>query len=184
MDNIQLMEGNGHSELILGCHVKASLKWHVQVENLIKKLKRRLAALMTLNFVLPFKFRNTLALGIFNSVLSYCLPLFGGCDMTDIHKLQVIQNRAAQIVSGYPPRTHRKVIFTKLKWLTVNQMITFHTLLAVYKLKKFREPEYLASFFELENNRGHLKSHSQDFHWLKGVLFGEAHENGICCLLK
>ena len=69
MDNVQLMEGNGHSELILGCQVQASLKWHVQVENLIKKLKKRLAALMTLKFVLPFKFRNTLALGIFNSVL-------------------------------------------------------------------------------------------------------------------
>ena len=64
-----------------------------------------------------------------------------------------MQNRAAQIVLNLPPRSHRNTMFTRLGWLTVRQLIFFHSVLTVYKIRKFKEPEYLASFLCQDNFR-------------------------------
>ena len=93
---------------------------------------------------------------LINSVLVYCLPLFGGCNIEDIKQIQVLQNKAAQIVTHSPPRSSRLTMFSKLNWLTVNQLITYHTLLTVYKIRKSGEPEYLARFLKNENCFGKI----------------------------
>ena len=105
MDGVQLVESKEASELLLGCELQSDLKLHTQIEKLVDKLKKRLVGLNSLKYVLPFKTRNQITLGMFNSVLVYCLPLFGGCDDSQIRQLQVLQNKAAQIVTHSPPRT-------------------------------------------------------------------------------
>ena len=105
MDGVQLVESQEASELLLGCELQSDLNWHTQIEKLVEKLKKRLVGLNSLKYVLPFKTRNQITLGMFNSVLVYCLPLFGGCDDSQIRQLQVLQNKAAQIVTHSPPRT-------------------------------------------------------------------------------
>ena len=77
-------------------------------------------------------------------MLCYCLPLFGGCNSSDIKSLQVQQNKAAQIVLSIPRRSHRNIMFDKLNWLTVNQLIVYHTLLRIHRIRQVGEPEYLA----------------------------------------
>ena len=119
MDGIIVEEGKDKCELLLGCTIEASLKWHNQVQNLLLKLKSRLNGLNKIKFIVPFHIRKTLTHSIFNSVLVYCLPLFGGCEKYEIKALQVLQNQAARIVTHSPPRTHRSELFTKREWLTV-----------------------------------------------------------------
>ena len=156
MDGVQLEESKEKCELMLGCDLEANLKWHVQVENLVKKLKKRLVGLASLKYVVPYHTCNTITLGMFNSVLVYCLPLFGGCDNAEVKAIQVLQNRAAQIVTHSPPRAERLPMFTKLKWLTVNQLITYHTLLTVFKIRQSGEPEYLAKYLQDDNRTGRI----------------------------
>ena len=74
----------------------------------------------------------------------YCLPLFGGCDKSEIKDLQVLQNKAAQIVMHAPPRSKRSDLYDKLEWLTVNQLIVYHTLITIFKIRQNKEPEFLA----------------------------------------
>ena len=97
MDGIKLVESEDDFELLIGCQLQSSLKWHIQIEELVKKLKKRLTGLASLKFILPYQFRKTMTLGIFNSVLVYCLPLFGGCDVSEINQLEVLLNKAARI---------------------------------------------------------------------------------------
>ena len=59
-----------------------------------------------------------------------------------------MQNKAAQITLSMPPRSHRDHMFDRLKWLTVNQLIVYHTLLSIHRIKKNGEPEYLANILE------------------------------------
>ena len=92
MDGVQLVESKENCELLLGCDLQSNLKWHTQVENLVKKLRKRLVGLNSLKYILPFQSRKQITLGMFNSVLVYCLPLFGGCDILEIKELQVLQN--------------------------------------------------------------------------------------------
>ena len=63
--------------------------------------------------------KKNIVQGVFDSVLCYCFPLFGGCSKTDVQLLQVFQTRAAQVVLRLPPRTGRALMIDKLDWLTV-----------------------------------------------------------------
>ena len=144
MDGIILKERPEKSEILLGCAIDSNLKWHNQVKELLIKLKRRLAGLAHVKFVLPYTLRKTVSEGLFNSILAYCLPLYGACDIGEIHSIQVLQNKAAQLVTHSPPRASRNPMFDKLGWLTVNQLVRYHTLLAVFRIRRSGEPEYLA----------------------------------------
>ena len=59
--------------------------------------------------IIPFHLRKQITEGMFSSVLAYCLPVFGGCDKFEIEALQVMQNRAARLVTHSQSRTSRKV---------------------------------------------------------------------------
>ena len=156
MDGVKLQESQDKCELLLGVEIQANLKWHSQVSRLVDKLKTRLVGLGKLKFIVPYETRKTLTLGIFNSVLVYCLPLFGGCDLGQTRKLQLLQNKAAQIVSHKPPRTNRAELFDKLEWMTVSQLVVYHTLLTVFKIRQASEPEYLSKILKLDNRNGKI----------------------------
>ena len=70
--------------------------------------------------------------------------------------LQVLQNKAARIVSHSPPRAGRHEMVDQLGWLTVKQSVFYHTLLTVYKIRKSQEPEFLASILGRENCYGKI----------------------------
>ena len=145
MDGIVLEEDPEHSETLLGVTIDANLKWHGQINNLLGKLRKRLAGLAHVKFVLPYNLRKVISEGLFNSVLGYCLPVFGSCDSGEIQDIQILQNKAAQLVTHSPPRAIRNPMYDRLGWLTVNQLVRYHTLLAVYRIRLTGEPEYLAA---------------------------------------
>ena len=156
MDGVQLEESIEKSEFLLGCDIQSNLKWSTQVERVLGKLRSRLVGLNNIKYIAPYHTRNTITIGIFNSILVYCLPLYGGCKVADLHSLQVLQNRAAQVVTHSPPRTHRDTMYSKLKWLTVNQLVAYHTLLTVHKIRQTGEPEYLAQFLKNDNRQDRI----------------------------
>ena len=73
MDGCHLQESTDKFETLLGCQVEPNLKWHKQVEELLKKLKKRLTALQNLRNIIPFHLRKRITEGIFTSVLAYCI---------------------------------------------------------------------------------------------------------------
>ena len=156
MDNIQLKENVERYETLLGVQIEFSLKWHKTLEELQHKLKKRLSGLSKLRYIVPYSMLKTITQGIFNSILVYCLPLFGGCDKSELTSLQVLQNKAAQIVTRSPPRAVRNPMFDKLDWLSVNQLVVYHTLLQVYKIRSSREPEYLSQALRDDNRNGNI----------------------------
>ena len=128
MDGFRLTESEEKCEKLLGVTLQPNLKWTKHVQEVQSKLKDRLTGLMKTRFIVTYPFRKTVAEGICTSVLTYCIPAWGGLDKGD---LQVMQNKAAQIVMNLPPRSNRKMMYTSLGWLTVNQLIFFHSVLAV-----------------------------------------------------
>ena len=130
MDGVTLKESKDKRELLLGIIIQNDLDWSEQVKALLIKLKQRLGGLQSLKYIMNSSAKKTIVEGVFNSVLCYCLPLFGGLDNSEISSLQVQQNRAAQIVLGLPPRHNRVYMYSKLEWLTVNQLIVYHTIIA------------------------------------------------------
>ena len=155
-DNVQVSGSYSRSEKLLGTYIEFDLKWHKAVAELQTKLKSRLAALSKLRCVVPLKLLKSIAEGVFGSVMLYCLPLIGGCTKADLHSLQVLQNKAAQIVTNSPPRTNRALLYDKLDWLSVNQLIEYHTLLQVFRIRISQEPEYLHRFLSADSRNGRI----------------------------
>ena len=122
----------------------------------MKKLKKRITALQNLRNIIPFHLRKRITEGIFTSVLSYCLPLFGGCEKFETEALQVMQNKAARLVTHLPLRTSRKVIFDEISWLTVNQLIFYHSSLSTYRVRQNKEPEYLSNLMTRDSRTGKI----------------------------
>ena len=156
MDDQVLVEDPAQCELLLGCHVQCNLKFNKQVTNLLAKLRTKLTGLVNLKYILPYPIRKIITEGIFNSTLVYCLPLFGGSDKVHVKDIQVLQNKAAQLVCHAPPRANRAAMYDKLDWLTVNQLIAYHTVISVFKVRSCGEPEYLAEKLQHDNRNGRI----------------------------
>ena len=152
MDGIDLEESDDKFETLLGCQIEPHLKWHKQIEELLKKLKKRLTALENLRNIIPFHLRKRITEGIFTSVLTYCLPLFGGCDKFEMEAMQIMQNKAARLVTHSDLRTSRKTIFSQVEWMTVNQLVFYHSALSTFRVRQSQEPEYLNNIMN-RNNR-------------------------------
>ena len=142
--------------MLLGIKIQKNLKWTEHIEFLVSKLNKRLVALEKLRCIMDVRTRKTIVEGVFNSVLCYCLPLYGGSSQQDLKPLQLLQNRAARLVLSAPPRTSRLLMFEKLAWLTVSQLIAYHTLIAVFRIRKSNEPEGLAQLLTLDSRQGRI----------------------------
>ena len=156
MDNTRLKQSEDHCEKVLGVFVQQNLKWSKHIEDLQCKLKIRLAGLSKIKYVIGLEKRKLVAKSIFESVLTYCMPAWGGATKRDIEELQVLQNKAAQFVLNLPHRSNREQMYQSLGWLTVNQLSVFHTIFAVYKIRHSKEPEYLAKKLCRDNTRGNI----------------------------
>ena len=47
-------------------------------------------------------------------------------------------------------------MFSMLGWMTVQQLIAYHTVLLVYRVRQSQEPEYLARALSRDNYRGNI----------------------------
>ena len=114
MDGLKLKESGNPSETLLGCQIQANLKWTQQIVSLKSKLKKRVAGVYNLKNCLPYGTLKTVCEGWFNSVLVYCLPLFGGCEKGELHDLQIIQNKIARLVTNSNIRRPRYDIYDEI----------------------------------------------------------------------
>ena len=151
MDGYSLTESQDKVETLLGCQIEPGLKWHKQVDDRLKKLQKRLTGLTNLRSIIPFNIRKRITEGMFMSVLVYCLPVFGGCDQYELEAIQVMQNQAARLVTHLPVRTPRKEIFSTTGWMTVNQLICYHSALSTFRIRQSKEPKYLNNIMSRDN---------------------------------
>ena len=156
IDGLRIIGDRENAERLLGVYILPNLKWSKQIMELKSKLKKRLSGLSMLKYIVPYATLRTLAHGLFMSVIGYCLPLFGGCDKSELNSLQVLQNRAAEIVTRAPPRTTRVSLYERIEWLTINQLVTYHTILNVYKILKIQKPRYLSKCLSTVNCNGNI----------------------------
>ena len=158
IEHAQIKQTPEKSEQLLGILIDCDLKWHNAIHKVLSKLKVRLAALRKLGCFVPFKAFRSISDGLFNSVITYCLPLIGGCTKAEINSIQILQNKAAQLVTRSPPRSSRNPMFDRLQWLTVNQLLVYHTLLQVYRIRHSGEPEYLFHILGKSSRNGRIST--------------------------
>ena len=152
-DSLILTTENSHiirtssSENLLGGIIAQNLKWteHILLnkKSLIRQLGTRLNALQKICQTADFKTRKMFADGLFMSKLTYLIQVWGGCEDFLVKCLQVVQNKAARLVTNRSIYTPTKVLLKECGWLSVSQLIFFHTVILLFKVRKDQEPRYI-----------------------------------------
>ena len=99
------------------------------------------------------KFTQVVA-GLFTSKLIYCMTVWGGVwnkndqyNNTSItkeamRKLQVCQNKCLRLITGLDYNTSTKTLLDESKQLSVSQLVAYHSVCQVYRIKKSKLPAY------------------------------------------
>ena len=77
------------------------------------------------------------------SKLIYLMPVWSGCEDFLVRALQVIQNKAARSVTRLDYRTPTRVLMQQCGWLSVRQLMVYHSVALLHKTLQHRSPLYL-----------------------------------------
>ena len=136
-------------EKLLGVPIHQDMRWVEHVldgnESLVKALNKRLAALKKIGQVASFKTRKAIANGVFMSKLIYVMPLWSGCEEYLVRSLQVVQNKAARVVARLNIFTPTKDLMLACGWMSVRQLLVYHSLVLLYRVVQMQMPFYLFS---------------------------------------
>ena len=87
----------------------------------------------------------------------YCSSIWSNTSVTNINKLQAIQNFAAHIVTRPRKFDHIRPILKQLCWITVKDHLFYHDALLTFKCMNDMAPTNLCSRFI---KRGMISGHS------------------------
>ena len=146
------VEADGHiiapsrTEKLLGGIICEDMKWKEHLlssdQSLVSQLTSRVNGLVKVALRSSTPTRLMVANGIFMSKLGYLIQVWGGCEKYLVKALQILQNRAARIVTGKSWWTPTRRLLQDCKWLSVKQLIFFQTALQTHKILVGDKPEY------------------------------------------
>ena len=134
-------------ERLLGAYIHEDMRWkeHIMAneDSFIKSLTKRQLAIKKISSMASLKSRKMIANGIFMSKLIYLMPVWAGCEDYLTKALQVIQNKVARSVTKRNIFTPTKTLMKECGWLTVKQLMVYHSLVQMQKTIQSQTPEYL-----------------------------------------
>ena len=79
-----------------------------------------------------------------NSVVRYCLSVYGTCGDTQLHRVQKVLNFGARAISGRRKYDHIRDVIKDLQWLDVKRLVKYHRLCLVRTVDTTGKPEDIA----------------------------------------
>ena len=84
-----------------------------------------------------------IANGIFMSKLIFQISLWGGAADYLLQSLQIVQNKAARFVTKKDRYTPTADLLRQCGWLSVKQLVYYHSITQIYKTLQTTYPEYI-----------------------------------------
>ena len=103
--------------------------------------------------MLDLKTASTIATSTVHAKLDYCNSLFLNIDLTQINRLQAIQNALARAVTKTPKHHHITPVLKKLHWLKIPERIEYKVISLTYNTLQSSQPSYLRQLFTIQPPR-------------------------------
>ena len=87
---------------------------------------------------------KSIAAAIVGSRLDYCNSLLAGTSVSNLARLQLVQNTLARVVTEKSRFCHITPVLSELHWLPVRHRINFKIATITFKVLQFKQPSYLA----------------------------------------
>ena len=145
------------TEKLLGINIHQSMRWKEHIidskKSMVKSLTSRLNALKMISVNATFKTRLMVANSCFMSIITYMIVVWGGTEKFIVRVVQVMQNKAARCVTKQGWYTPTRTLLLQCNWLSIEQLIVFHTALQVWRIKTNKGPHYLHGSFQPARTR-------------------------------
>ena len=143
----------------LGVIISSNLSWNKHIDVIINKMSKTIGiiakvrhhcffhirALRHIRASLTTEASKTIAVAIVGSRLDYCNSLLAGTSVSNLTRLQHVQNALARVVAQKPRFSHITPVLSDLHWLPVRHRITFKIATVTFGILQFQQPTYLAS---------------------------------------
>ena len=146
----------------LGVQLDDHLDMSAQVSNVVKACNFQLYKIGRIRNFITSSACQTLVQSTVVSRLDYACALLPGISRTLVQKLQVVQNRAARLITGTKLRDNITPVLRSLHWLPVRARIEFRLMTYVYKCLHDRAPLYLRDMLHLYTTGRPLRSSSDE----------------------
>ena len=145
----------------LGVTIDQTLSFDQYVRDIVKTSNFHIKALRHVRPLLNKTVANTIACSIVSTRLDYCNSLLYGTSVTNIAKLQRVQNSLARVVAGAKRSDHITPVLRDLHWLPVTQRITYKIALLTHKVRQQSQPQYLTELVRPYRPSRQLRSSGQ-----------------------
>ena len=110
------------------------------------------------------KSTTQLVISLVISKIDYCNCLFYRMSEENFHKLQLVQNHAARLITKADRRSHSLFLLKELHWLPIKQRVSYKVALMVFKcLNDDSFPVYLKELITVYTPSRTLRSADQNF---------------------
>ena len=133
----------------LGVTIDSDFKFDKQVNSVLKSSFYHLRLLSKVKPFLSFNLFKQVMHAFISSRLDYCNALYSGISQKALHRLQLVQNFAARLLTGSKKRDHITPVLASLHWLPVNFRIDFKILLFVFKALNGLAPPYITGLIQM-----------------------------------
>ena len=133
---------------LLGVSIDAELSWASHINDIIiPKVLRGLRILRTFRGTLPTEQLVSLYNTLILPHVDYCSIIWGNCGLVLKNKLQVLQNRAARIITNSPYEVRSYKILNKLGWDNLEMRRNKQKSTLMYNIVKGKAPISLKDLF-------------------------------------
>ncbi|CAG9787488.1 unnamed protein product [Diatraea saccharalis] len=118
----------------LGIQLDSTLNWDVQIAHLSSRTRKLIWTFKKLGDVLKPSSLKSIYLALAQSILSYCISVWGGACKTKIIKLERAQRSILKVMSKKPYRYPTTILYRNCAVLSIRQLFILHAIL--YKHSK------------------------------------------------
>ena len=129
----------------LGVYLDSRLSFDKQVSETCKASYFHIRALRHIRSSLTAEAVKTVAMAIVGSRLDYCNSLLAGTSVSNLSRLQLVQNTLARVVAQKSRFDHIVPVLSELHWLPVRHRINFKIAAITHTVLQSQQPSYLAA---------------------------------------